>query len=335
MNKIYSTDIFDWTSKFKGREVPIYKRLAHALRAIFLLPVLITEWPALLGLRRSRSKKALMLLNDITNSTHGRGLEIVNKIICLLRSRQTYTFDKRQPDPITPSGKKINDDQIDELVDVIRVQGFARIPSFLTATSALDLYEGALQLPGFGSDPEKNYLSQSEWTEDPLGGPRFIVDSNSLAGLQNLELIRINPVLTQISRKYLGCPPICASVEIWTTRPPLFISRKILGDSAMAFHCDSDYFGFLKFFLLLTEVTPSNGPFAFVRGSHRGKRHVAGRMEDTEIISDRDEVLFGTGEPGDLIIADTKGWHKATPPEHGIRTMLQVLHTTSLFGQPS
>lgn len=335
MNKIYSSDIFDYTSKFKGREVPIYKRLAHALRAIFLLPVLITEWPALLGLRRSRSKKALMLLNDITNSTHGRGLEIVNKIICLLRSRQTYTFDKRQPDPITPSGKKINDDQIDELVDVIRVQGFARIPSFLTATSALDLYEGALQLPGFGSDPEKNYLSQSEWTEDPLGGPRFIVDSNSLAGLQNLELIRINPVLTQISRKYLGCPPICASVQIWTTRPPLFISRKILGDSAMAFHCDSDYFGFLKFLLLLTEVTPSNGPFAFVRGSHRGKRHVAGRMEDTEIISDRDEVLFGTGEPGDLIIADTKGWHKATPPEHGIRTMLQVLHTTSLFGQPS
>lgn len=335
MNKIYNSDIFKYTSKFKGREVPLYKRLAHALRAIFLLPVLIIEWPALLGYRRSHSTKALMLLNDITNSTHGRGLEIVNKIICLLRSRQTYIFDKLRPDLITPSGRKIIDDQINELVDVIRVQGFARIPSFLTATSALDLYEGALQLPGFGNDPQKNYISQLEWAEDPMGGPRFNVDSNSLAGLQNLELIRINPVLTQISRKYLGCPPICASVQIWTTRPPLFISRKILDDSAMAFHCDSDYFGFLKFFLLLTEVKPNNGPFTFVRGSHRGKRHVAGRMEDTEIISDRDEVLFGTGEPGDLIIADTKGWHKATPPEHGMRTMLQVLYTTSLFGQSS
>ena len=151
--------------------------------------------------------------------------------------------------------------------------------------------------------------------------------------MQNLELIQINPVLTQISRKYLGCPPICASVQIWTTRPPLFISRKILGNSAMAFHCGSDYFGFLKFFLLLTEVKPGNGPFTFVRGSHRGKRNITRRMEDTEIISDRDEVLFGTGEPGDLIITDTKGWHKATPPEQCMRTMLQVLYTTSLLSQ--
>ena len=101
----------------------------------------------------------------------------------------------------------------------------------------------------------------------------------------------------------------------------------------MAFHCGSDYFGFLKFFLLLTEVKPGNGPFTFVRGSHRGKRNITRRMEDTEIISDRDEVLFGTGEPGDLIITDTKGWHKATPPEQCMRTMLQVLYTTSLLSQ--
>ena len=87
MNKIYNSDIFKYTSKFKGREVPLYKRLAHALRAIFLLPVLIIEWPALLGYRRSHSSKALMLLNVISNSTHGKGLETVNKMICLLRSR--------------------------------------------------------------------------------------------------------------------------------------------------------------------------------------------------------------------------------------------------------
>ena len=335
MNEVSNSDAFEYTSKFKGRGVPFYYRIAHALRAIFLLPVLITEWPALLGYRRSHSSKALMLLNDISNSTHGKGLETVNKMICLLRSRQTYTFDKLRQDPITPSGKKFNDNQINELIDVIRVRGFARIPTFLTIASALDLHESALQLPGLGNDPEKHYLSQAEWTINPLGGPKFMVDSNSLVSLQNLELIANNPVLTQISRRYLGCPPICASIQIWTTRSPLFISQQILSDSAMAFHCDSDYFGFLKFFLLLTEVKPSNGPFTFVGGSHRGKRHVAGRMKDKEIISDRDEVLYGTGEPGDLIIADTRGWHKATPPEQGMRTMLQVLHTTSLFGQPS
>jgi hypothetical protein len=276
-----------------------------------------------------------MLLNDISNSTQGKGLEIVNKMICLLRLRQTQTFDKLRQDPITPSGKKFNNDEINELIDVIRLQGFARIPTFLTIASALELYEGALQLPGLGNDPEKHYLSQAEWTLNPLGGPKFMVDSNSLVGLQNLEFIGNNPVLTQISRRYLGCPPICASMQIWTTRPPLFISQEVLSGSAMAFHCDSDYFGFLKFFLLLTEVKPTNGPFTFVGGSHRGKRHVVGRMKDKEIISDHDEVLYGTGEPGDLIIADTRGWHKATPPEQGTRTMLQVLHTTSLFGQPS
>jgi ectoine hydroxylase-related dioxygenase (phytanoyl-CoA dioxygenase family) len=103
----------------------------------------------------------------------------------------------------------------------------------------------------------------------------------------------------------------------------------------MAFHCDSDYFSFIKFFIMLNDVDMNNGPFTFVAYSHRGKRHVAGRMEDDEIVGPKDEVLYGTASAGDMVVCDTKGWHKAKPPVTGSRTVLQLVFASNLFGRTS
>jgi ectoine hydroxylase-related dioxygenase (phytanoyl-CoA dioxygenase family) len=101
----------------------------------------------------------------------------------------------------------------------------------------------------------------------------------------------------------------------------------------MAFHSDSDYFGFLKFFVLLTDVNVNNGPFTFVRGSHKGKKHVAGRMADKEIVGEDDDLLVGTGRAGDIVIADTMGWHKASQIKEGHRTMIHIIYMTSPYGK--
>jgi len=85
----------------------------------------------------------------------------------------------------------------------------------------------------------------------------------------------------------------------------------------------------------LTNVGMENGPFIFVGRSHRGKRHVAGRMNDSEIIQGDDVVYLGTGQAGDLIIVDSKGWHKALPQRNGYRTMFQIVYSTSSFGFPT
>jgi len=316
---------FKYTNKFRGRVVPIWLRVALFGRAIVLSPLIFIEFRSLVGEKRSRSRFAQKLINDIGNSTLGNGLDIANRMICLLKRRKTTEFDKKFE--LTPMVQEISKTVTTDLEEM----GFSQVHRFISSAEAGHLFEKISRMPGYCKF-KGSYLTQKHWLEDLSGGPRFDVDNALVVGLEEFTRISKNPLLLAISRSYLGCPPLLASMQVWSTRRPQIFDLDVLDESAMAFHCDSDYFGFLKFFLLLTEVDFNNGPFTFVSKSHRGSRHNVGRMSDSEIVSSGDDLHFGIGRPGDLIIADTKGWHKATPPQSGVRTMLQIVYASSLFG---
>lgn len=328
-------ETFAYTRKFRGRGLPKSLRLAHLLRAIILSPILLLEWKALVGSRRSRMRNAVTLLNDISNATHGRGLEVMNKFICRIRNFPSADAKRGLGFFTTPTGDPMSIQNVNSIVDELRQVGFSRVPNFIDRLVVTSLCADILKMPGKSSKPTFNYQSQDEWRRDTDGGPRYTVATESIEGLAWCQEVATNEVICEIAHQYLGCPPLLGSMQVWTTRPPNSSSSEVLSEAAMALHCDSDYFGFLKFFVLLTDVGENDGPFTFVGGSHRGKRHVAGRMKDSEIISEDDVVYRGTGKAGDLIVADTKGWHKASPPRSGHRTMLQILYTSSLFGSPT
>lgn len=325
-------ETFRFTSKFKGRKVPLHLRVAHLCRAVLLSPLFLLYWRSLLGKRPTKSRYVVMLLNDITNASLGRGLSYLNNLICMIRIRDTKSFDRKPTELITPSKKRITKELIALYSDELSSNGFLRIGSFLTCEQAKALYESAVIRRGHSDNFSKNYTQQIDWESDALAGPRFDLDESEVSELMDIDLFATNDVIQLIARKYLNCKPILVSKQIWTTRPPNNTSAATLENSAMAYHCDSDFIAFLKFFILLTDVSFENGPFVYVKNSHVDHRHVSGRMPDTEILSEHDIELIGDGLAGDLIVADTRGWHKASPPLSGTRTMLQLVYSSSFFG---
>lgn len=329
------TETFAYTVKFRGRDLPKSLRFVHMVRAVLLLPILLLEWKALVGLQKSRKKHAITLMNDISNSTQGRGLEVMNKFICIIRNLLVVNVRQTPDLLITPAGDPMELQSVNVIVDELRQVGFSRLPKFMDPLVARRICTDVLRLPGRSTKPAFDYQTQDEWRHDSGSGPRYTVNTQSIERLGVCQEIANNEVIREVANQYLGCPALLATTQVWTTRPPNSSSSEVLSEAAMAFHCDSDYFGFLKFFVLLTNVDAENGPFTFVGGSHRGKRHVAGRMKDSEIVSDDDVVYYGTGQAGDLFIVDSKGWHKASQPQSGYRTMLQIVYSSSLFGSPT
>ena len=328
-------ETFRYTKTFRGRELPFLLRLAHLIRAVVFSPILLVEWKALMGRRKSQTKLAVTLINDISNATHGRGLEVMNTLICRLRNVMAIGVEQRAHSFLTAANHPVDLQKIDLVINELRQTGFSRVKMFLDPCIAATLNTAVSGMSGVSSHPSSSYMTQVEWQRDVESGPRFTINAEEVEKTKEFESIAMNEMIREVARQYLGCAPILASIKVWTTRPPTTTSSEVLSEAAMAFHCDADYFGFLKFFILLSDVSVDNGPFALIGGSHRGPRHVAGRMRDSEVVAADDVVYYGTGQAGDLIIADTKGWHKASPPISGFRTMLQLVFSSSLFGFPT
>lgn len=291
-------------------------------------PVLLVEIPAILGRSRTRRKLAIRFMNDFCNATLGSGLDLGDKFISFLRRRQTLVFDQKQI-PQELISATLTPKEIDELVEELHTNGFVRLPQYVSREVATRMREKIEISPG--RDASGNcFQNISTWATDS-GSGRFDTEDSAVATAANSENLNFS-ALTLIARKYLGASPLLLGPHSWTTTHRTSETDLQIEENAMAYHCDSDFFGFLKVFLLLTDVTMVNGPFTFIRGSHRGKRHVQGRVANEMLRIQPEEELFGTGQPGDVILAATKGWHKATPPQEGTRMMVQWLYSNGLLG---
>ena len=321
---------------FEGRKLSIGFRILHGLRALLLSWTLIAEINALRGKKQSKNPLATKFLNDLTNATAGYGLNFFQKVIKLLRKRETLEFDRnrdkswdKSKDLFANLGNKIEVIQKD-----LKFLGFAKLSGVLSESEALSLYKEVAEIEVVTDSGEK-FSNLSSWLNINGIEPRVWTDQVKLGNLNAIKLIQGNPVLLKIARDYLGTKPILAATQSWTTKYIGEVNEESLAKSALAFHSDADYFKFVKFFLLLTKVTDDNGPFMFVQSSHLGPKQVTGRSHDSNIIYETDVILKGTGNPGDIVIADTSGWHKGSPVKEGSRTMIQLLFTSSLFGHPT
>jgi hypothetical protein len=319
---------FRYQAGVKGRGLTARRRLQYAVRTLLTAPVLLFEIPAILGRRRINHHLANQFMNDLCNATQGKGLDIGNRVICMLRTRQTRLFDKEQrPNEEILSTVPLH--QIDELVEELKANGFIRLPQYLSLESAIRM-RAKIQTAN-GRDAIGNfYTDVFEWSVESTSG-RFNTADNAVAEATSAENLNFS-ALTLIARKFIGASPQMLGPHSWTTTFREHETDLQIEENAMAYHCDSDFFGFLKVFLILTDVQMENGPFTFIRGSHRGKRHVQGRVANEVLNIQPNEEMFGTGQPGDVVLAATKGWHKATPPREGTRMMVQWIYSNGLFG---
>ena len=93
-----------------------------------------------------------------------------------------------------------------------------------------------------------------------------------------------------------------------------------------------DWFGReFKAFLYLEDVDEGNGPYTYLRGTHRShmirvKKQIFGGGDtgftDREIKSVLDREVQVTGEAGTLILADVRGIHRGSPQIDRSRSIL-------------
>lgn len=98
------------------------------------------------------------------------------------------------------------------------------------------------------------------------------------------------------------------------------------------FHVDPNSPKFVKFFVYLHDVDRDGGPFCYVRTSHRRRfpgwiRHQ--RWHEHEILEHYPEeaLAYGTARAGDVVVADTTGFHRGTPPATADRCLITISYT--------
>ena len=95
------------------------------------------------------------------------------------------------------------------------------------------------------------------------------------------------------------------------------------------FHSDGNSPKFIKFFFYLNDVDEGGGPFCYVRGSNRKKfrgwtSKYRWSFDEITAVYGEERVVNLTGQVGDLIMADTTGFHRGTKVRTQDRSMLTV-----------
>lgn len=132
------------------------------------------------------------------------------------------------------------------------------------------------------------------------------------------------PLLQDIAWTYLECVPAIGGLNLrksYVNALPEF--------DTLYFHVDPNSPKFLKFFFYLNDVDMGGGPFCYVRGSHRQRFsgwRSKGRwtLEEMQAQFGADSITHLTAKLGDLLVADTNGFHRGTKLVSSDRVMLTV-----------
>lgn len=142
-----------------------------------------------------------------------------------------------------------------------------------------------------------------------------------------------------LARDYLGCEPVFDLAAMWWSTPTVEASSA----AAQLYHFDLDRVAWVKFFIYLSDVTPTRGPHCYLRGTHKtgeasrkiltlGDRRI--QDEEIEALELKANELEICGPRGTIFVGDTRGHHKGKPPENGDRLVLELEFSNSLFGAP-
>jgi hypothetical protein len=230
----------------------------------------------------------------------------LQRVVGELETRGFYQFEERLPDALC-----------DRLTELARTQPCRVRP--------LD------------SDPGAPEMIAKYDENKPIGVRYDVLEQSLLDAPVVQELISDYSLLT-VAQAYLGAPPILDIVAMWWHTA---FSREPQKRSAQYYHFDMDRLKWLKFFVLLTDVTTDSGPHCYVAGSHRRGgtprallQHGYARLPDEEVrrhFRDQDFIEF-TGPRGTIVAEDTRGLHKGKHVRSGHRLMFEIEFTNSLFG---
>ena len=208
--------------------------------------------------------------------------------------------------------RKILSNELAELAE----KGFLVIPDFLS-TKECDVVLNTLG-PILNSD-EKFIVCQGE---KRLFGAERRTDnlSNTFQKLDNLSKLKLEPLTYLKEKQYT------------------FMYNEVVADkfgSGGGWHRDSAFTPNFKIIIYLNDVEQDNGPFLYIKGSHKhsfykqikrklGVPFSRTRFTEEEIakLSSGNEIVELTGKKGTAVIAITNGLHSGKPVSKGSRFAL-------------
>ena len=165
----------------------------------------------------------------------------------------------------------------------------------------------------------------------------FLLNENSLLNNLLIQNIISDPLIISISQNYFESQPILAASHMWWSTN---FKKKPDSYAAQMYHFDFDGTKWLKFFIYLTDVNSLNGPHMFIKKSHKNngipwrlRKKGYARISDQEIHQyfSSDKICEFFGKKGDLIIEDSRGYHKGKPVEENDRLILEIQYTDTLL----
>ena len=236
------------------------------------------------------------------------------------------------------------------IVERLRTDGFAVVPQAMDVSKLLrvrDELEHCLDTGAHLQKVSKDTVRRKGNLDQPANvfltrdevakGQSYFRDQTNFAAVEEPFLacpasidVAFDDLLFDISSRYLDCVPAIGGCNLRKS----FVNDVTEFDT-LHFHSDPNSPKFLKFFFYLNDVDINGGPFCYVRGSHhqkfRGWRSKY-RWTHEEIagIYGEDRIMYLTANRGDMVIADTNGFHRGTKVRSSDRLMLTidyVIHT--------
>lgn len=311
---------------YRGTSVAMWYRAILVLRALALSPLAILDLPAMRGHRSARFEKAAILWLVSINGASSGGLQLIFARLASKSRRERLRARSDEVQRRTPplsSFMQPNDFELE-----LGAHGFQWLGQIVDEETCRDLLTRGLNNE-VTDDSGERYRNVEVWLKDTAASDRAFLDFPGLDFFRTY--IQPNHNLQGLISSYLGADPLVVRIQAWATRPPTAAHDPGNDQSGMMFHCDADYLNFVKLFITLSDPSESGGETEFQVSSHRGRRHVLGRVEATSL-DPAHPVIRATGPIGSSYLCDTSGWHRAGTPERGIRAVLQIVFTSDLFG---
>ena len=223
------------------------------------------------------------------------------------------------------------DFDIDKCVSELQIDGFTRLPVTLPSKYVEELVE----LASTSQVRPTKYAKIQGLQDKPNPKIDHIWDVPFATTIQSAacQLLIQDKQLLSLAGKYLQANPIVLGSRLyWSLAHE---NEEFL--TAENWHVDAgDGLRFVKLFVALTDVTESNGPTGFIKGSHISlpRKFYSGRRFHPKEIDKRfrGKLMEATGTIGTIYLADTRGLHRGTPVKQGSRLLLHFFYGTDFFG---
>lgn len=236
------------------------------------------------------------------------------------------------------------------VVEQLRTDGFAVVPRAMDVSKLLHVRDelehcldtgSRLQKVSNDTVRRKGDLEQPAnvffTREETTRGQSYFRDKTNFAAVEEPFVacpasidVAFDDLLFDIAARYLDCVPAIGGCNLRKS----FVND-IAEFDTLHFHADPNSPKFLKYFFYLNDVDLNGGPFCYVRGSHherfRGWRSkYRWTHEEIARVYGEERIVHLTANRGDMVIADTNGFHRGTKVRSADRLMLTidyVIHT--------